>query len=113
MTERSRLPDRRLAVTREVTWATEGAEHRFLVTIGVHPATGKVLEVFYGSGLKSGTDLRHSIQDACVLISILLQHGAAPADIAKSLGTRPIFGTNRPASVIGAIAEAIEKGIAE
>ena len=96
MTERTRLPDRRPSVTRRVTWQTQASEHRFYVNIGVHPDTGQMLEVFYADGQRSGSQLQHAIQDACVLISLLLQHGVSPTEIGKSLSTAPLFGEDRP-----------------
>ncbi len=107
MTQRTRLPDRRLSVTRSGTWATDHGAHHFSLTLGIHPATGQVLEVFYADGQRTGSGLQHAIQDACVLISLLLQHGVAAADIGKSLATAPVLGTPRPATVIGVIAELV------
>ncbi|MEM7500230.1 MAG: hypothetical protein AAF371_19885 [Pseudomonadota bacterium] len=42
-------------------------------------------EVFYSGGFRSGSQLEFQVQDACVLISLLLQHGHHPATILKSL----------------------------
>ena len=42
-------------------------------------------EVFYSAGFKSGSQLEFQIQDACVMLSLLMQHGLRPQDIAKSL----------------------------
>lgn len=110
-TRRTRLPDRRHALTRRVVWRTDTGEHAFHVTVGVHPATGEVLEVFYADGQRSGSQLQHTIQDACVLISLLLQHGVAPAAIGKSLAAVPGLGGDRPASVVGVIAKIVAEDI--
>jgi hypothetical protein len=47
-----------------------------------------------------GSQLDGLIDDACVLVSRLLQHGEAAATLLRSLGRDG----DRPASVIGAIA---------
>jgi len=112
-THRTRLPDRRPSLTRKVVWATEASEHRFFVTLGVDPVTGALLEVFYADGQRTGSQLQHTIQDACVLISLLLQHGVAPEAIGKSLSTAPVMGEPRPATVVGAIVEALQEGVGD
>lgn len=105
---RNRLPNRRLAVTRRVVWQTETSEHKFYITIGIHPETLTIMEVFYADGQRSGSQLQHAIQDACILISLLLQYGVKPADIGKSLSTMLVFGNDTPASIIGAVVNAIK-----
>ena len=114
MTYRKRLPNRRPSITRALEWRTETGAHEFHVAIGVDPETGQPVEVFYADGQRIGSQLQHAIQDACVLISLLLQYGVAPSSIAKSLSTVPVIGEPQPATVIGVIAEAIkERVIAE
>lgn len=54
--------------------------------------------------------IRHAIEDACILISLLLQYGVEPEAIAKSLATTPVHGTAHPATVIGVIATAVKEG---
>lgn len=100
---RTTLPKRRPSVNIRVEWNGHG----FHVTVGYHPETGQVMEAFYGDGMKSGTDLRSMAEDACVLISLLLQHGVAIEDVGKSLGRVPVFGQDAPASIVGAIVEAM------
>lgn len=107
MTARLLPPNRRPSVNRSVTWTTEASEHQFDITTGFDPRTGEPIEVFYADGQRTGAHLQHAIQDACVLISLLLQHDVAPEAIAKSLSTAPVFGTTRPATVVGVIAEAV------
>lgn len=107
MTERNRPPARRPSVTCRAVWATEASEHVFHVSIGHDPKTGAPVEVFYADGQKTGTSLRDTVQDSCVLISLLLQHGVTPEEIGKSLATTPVFGEDRPASVVGVIVETI------
>ena len=63
-------------------------------------------EVFYSGGFRSGSALEFQIQDACVLLSLLLQHGHRPEDIGKSLArTEQPDGSMAYASMIGLIVE--------
>lgn len=102
MTRKS-LPNRRQSTTVETSW--EG--HGFTVTIGFD-STGRPSEVFAGH---SKGHMHAIIADACILASIALQHGASPAELAKSLGKTPGFVNGEeallPASPLGAIAAAI------
>jgi hypothetical protein len=107
MNVRIRPPARRPAVTHKLVWRTETAEHSFHITVSLDPDTAKPIEVFYADGQRHGSQLQHIIQDACVLMSLLLQHGVAPAAIAKSLSTTSVFGTEQPSPIIGAIADDI------
>ena len=71
---------------------------------------GRPREVFYSAGFKSGSALEFQIQDACVLISILLQHGHRPDEIAKSLArTERPDGAIAYASITGLIAAELVK----
>jgi len=76
-----------------------------------YPETGQPVEVFYADGQRIGSQLQHAIQDACVLISLLLQYGVEPNAIAKTLSSAPVLGDPQPATVIGVIAEAIKEGV--
>jgi len=99
---RERLPDRRPAVTGEVVWSG----HRIAVSAGFL-ADGRVGEVF-ASGARYGSDLQRLLDDACVVISLALQHGARPADLGRSLGRLPVPGSeeaHEPASVLGAVVD--------
>lgn len=65
--------------------ATEDG-HTIHLTVGCDPEEdGRPLEVFYSVGFRSGSQLEFLVQDACVLISLLLQHGLRPEDVEKSL----------------------------
>lgn len=97
------MPQRRPSVTRKVVLPTAGGEHRFHVTLGRDPSDGRIVEAFYADGQKTGTELRASIEDACVLISLLLQRGVTLDEVSHSLGTVPILGEAAPASPVGAI----------
>lgn len=91
---RTRLPDRRLAETVDLTFAGQ----RFTVTVGFFP-DGHPGEVF-ADGAKVGSDLAGLLDDACVVVSLLLQYGVRPAALASSMGR---LGDSRPASLIGAV----------
>lgn len=128
---RTRLPNRRPSVTREI----EFKNRRFAVSAGLDVADGgkpaAVREVFVkdvSSGdAKEGQDLAQIIDDASVAISIALQYGATTAALAKSMArlpTAPVMpadldksdggATARvPATVIGAIADALVEMQAE
>ena len=82
-----------------VTIEHDGAQ--FEITVG-HYLDGRVGEVFAG-GAKSGSALDGLLDDAAILISLLLQNGVEPAALAKNVG-RLEDGT-APASVIGAICD--------
>ena len=103
---RQALPNRRENETISATWtAPDGSTHAFAVCVGLDDA-GAVREVFvnHAKGAMAAT-----LADACVLISIALQHGISPADLGKSLGQVPAWGEDAtaPASPIGTIMQAI------
>lgn len=107
---RTTLPGRRLNETVDVTFGDE----TFAICIGFdgnHRDRGRPKEVF-ATGPKIGSTMQAIVSDACVLVSIALQHGIGPADLARSLGRVPrwVNGTegDGPASVIGLIVEALE-----
>lgn len=99
------LPDRRQNQTIEV----EFGDQMLTVCMGFDPS-GAVREVF-AAGHKAGSDMQHVIDDACVIISIALQHGIAVEALAKSLGRVPAWRGGREvealASPVGAILGAI------
>ena len=85
---------------------SDGTAIRILVSVGyaddspLHP-----IEVFYAAGFRSGADLEFLMQDACVLISILLQYDVPPERIAASMSTREEpDGQPTPGSLAGTIA---------
>ena len=93
---RSRLPQRRPAQTIEI----EHGGLRFAVTVGFYP-DGRPGEVFT-HGAKTGSTIDGLLDDACVLVSLLIQHGLEPPELAKSMGR---LGNEQPASVIGAVVD--------
>ena len=93
---RARLPDRRPAETIEI----EHAGLRFTVTIGFY-LDGRPGEVFV-HGSKTGSTLDALLNDACVLVSLLNQHGIEPKEFTGSMGR---LGNAEAASVIGAVVD--------
>ena len=79
-------------------------EHEFDLTIGfyddelLHPG-----EVFANSG-KTPEAVQQLVQDACVLISIALQHGVSPKDLGRSI---PRFDDGTPYTIIGIICDVL------
>jgi len=105
MTNRIPLPGRRPNITAETAWNG----HPVTVTVGLRP-DGTPGEVFADTPRRG--DLQASIADACVLISIAMQHGVPPAALAKSLGRVPVWGApddTAPASPVGAIVEVLAR----
>jgi hypothetical protein len=98
---RQALPARRRSVTDCITWRGQA----FTVCVGFD-AAGRAREVF-GDGQREGSDLAALIDDACILISVALQHDLPPEVLAKSLGTVPEWRdgglVDGPASILGAL----------
>lgn len=96
------LPTRRLTETRRVQ-TPDG--HTMHLSVGFDPdEPDRPREVFYSAGFKSGSQLEFQIQDACVMLSLLMQHGLRPQDIAKSLArTEQPDGSMTYASITGLI----------
>lgn len=102
------LPARRRNETVNVEWAApDGSSHDFAVTIG-YDGNGAAKEVFcnHAKGAMAAT-----LADACVLVSIALQHGIPLDALAKSQGRAPSWQGDTPASPIGTIIEAIGKEV--
>ena len=95
---RTRLPDRRAAETIEL----EHAGMRFTVTIGFYP-DGRPGEVFV-HGARTGSTMDALLADACVLVSLLMQHGVEPKEFATSMGR---LGNVEAASVIGVVVDLV------
>ncbi len=95
MTEdRHHLPQRR--PNHSLEFEFEGG--RYQLTIGYY-GDGRIGEVWL-NGPRSDSALYHITQDACILISHLLQRFVSPHAIEASLPRKPDGG---PASIIGAI----------
>lgn len=95
---REQLPTRRPSVTSSVKFLTDnGGEGTILVTCGYEVSDPRVREVFIASTRKAGSGLDMIVSDACVLMSLLMQHGYAAKQIRDKLCS--------PLSLIGSIAE--------
>ena len=92
---RQRLPNRRECETYEF----ERDKLKYTISYGRAHAGGPVRELFINAG-KSGTNMESLMCDASTAISVALQNGATPTELAHSI-TRNPDGT--PASPIGQI----------
>lgn len=99
---RQRLPDRRPSVT--TTFVHDCRS--YAVTFGFDPSTGRIGEVFT-HGAKVGSAMDGILDDACIALSLLLQHGVEPAALANSMGR--LGDGKTPASVIGVLADLIAR----
>ena len=99
---RQRLPSRR--PTRTAGLVYDGA--RYEVTVGFHPATGDPRELF-AHGAKAGSSMDGILDDASILLSLLLQHGVEPTSLAATMG-RLGEGQQR-ASVVGAVVDVLAR----
>ncbi len=95
MTERERLPNRRRNETIDFVFDRVN----YAATVGFFD-DGRPGEVF-AHGAKVGSMLDLLFDDACVTLSLLLQHGADPKKLAASMGRA---GGDEPASIIGMLA---------
>ncbi len=91
---RQRLPNRRPNET--VAVAHDGCS--YAVTLGFDPTTGEVREIF-SHGAKVGSAMDGILDDTCILLSIMLQHGVQPSSFVGSMGKLGHGG--EPASIIG------------
>ncbi len=81
---RNKLPNRRHGITETVTHVSAtGNTHKFDVTFGFDDVG--IREVFLHGG-KEGTDLQAILTDACIAISMLLQHGETCQTLNHSFG---------------------------
>ena len=101
MSERKRLDPRHPSLTTKVVWANGyGAEQHFIVTFGIDDKH-QIREAFCAS-FKRDSDMVALANDACILLSRLLQMQISMEDIANSLGEN----AGQPASIIGTITKA-------
>lgn len=99
---RRRLPNRRPSITHMLLH--DGRS--YAVSLGFDPADGWLGEVF-AHGAKVGSNMDGILDDACIALSLLLQHGVEPASLAGTMG-RLGDGTT-PASIIGALADLLTR----
>lgn len=99
------LPHRRPSWTTSVRFRDTLLE----VTVGFD-GLGVAREVF-ATGPKAGSDMAHALSDACVAVSVALQHGVPAEAMAKSMGTVPVWTEagegSGPASPLGAILQVL------
>lgn len=110
---RVKLPNRRHGVRVPVSFTDPmGHEYTHFVTYNLGPDL-RVAECFISHDdktkiLKSGSLFRALIEDGCIAISLLLQHGLSMGSVAAKLGENHPEGasTGPPSSPLGAIARA-------
>ncbi len=95
---RQRLPNRRENETVDLMF--DG--HRYHVTVGF-ALDGRPREVFCHGG-KVGSSMDLILDDACVALSLLLQHDIEPHGLAHSMGR---LGDGAAASIIGALVDLV------
>ena len=98
---RVRLPNRRRHLLETMKW--EG--RRWEVCVGFNEQ-GLAREVFV-DGVKVGSELEALVNDACVVISLLLQSGMPAVELARHLAREGIAAGAPVASVLGAAVERI------
>lgn len=98
---RQRLPDRRPATVQTMQWGG----HPLTISVG-YDLDGRAKEAFVYT-TKVGSDLEALLQDACVLFSMLLQHGESSRSIADSLGREGVDPQAPAASVLGLLAATV------
>ena len=115
MTARRRLKNRRPSEVTSITWRPRYGEdpQEIEIGIGFFP-DGRPAEVF-ATDRKS--DIDAMVADACVVLSIALQHGVEPAAYLRSIGRQALpphverenpSAVGLPLTVIGAIVELLD-----
>lgn len=99
---RTRLPDRRPSMTMQFVYEA----NNYSVTLGFDVVNDRIGEVFT-HGAKIGSAMERLLDDACVALSLLLQHGVSPDALASSMGR--LGDGASPASIIGALADLIAR----
>ena len=100
LADRQQLPQRRPNQTVDLIHGNM----TFSVTIGYDPATGEPREVFT-HGAKAGSNMDAILDDVCVLLSLVLQHGIKASSLAGSMGYYGV--NNQPCSIIGRLVNLI------
>ena len=100
-TARKRLPDRRMLET----FAIAHGGQRYKIGLGRKFGSTEVAEVFVNAQqVNSALDV--IVSDGAILMSLLLQYGHAPAEIAKSMKKNP---DGSPSSPLGCAAALIDQ----
>ncbi len=92
MNKRQRLPERRASDTFEI----RHGNFTYTITTSVD-AEGQLGELFIDSD-KSGTELSVMMHDAAIAVSLALQHGCPPEDLAQAFERNE---TGVPAGLLG------------
>ena len=102
--QRRQLASRRPAVTFKLNHQTQsGAEHRFLVTVGLYDRDHTDIgEIFINTAGKSGNEADTICSDAAVAISLALQYGC-PIEVLRSAMKR-----NSDGSPMGLLSHALD-----
>ena len=101
MMTRQQLPQRRPNQTVELTHGNM----TFAVTLG-YDLAGEPREVFT-HGAKAGSAMDGILDDTCILLSIMLQHGIKASSLAGSMG---YYGANKkPSSIIGRLVNLLKE----
>lgn len=106
---RELLPQRRRLITIELFWCWNDIHSNWQISIGLFP-DGRPAEVFISSP-KIGSELESLLQDACVLVSHLLQRGVSLAALARSLSREGISPSAPAGSILGLILEKMGEAI--
>lgn len=99
---RQRLPNRRACETYEF----ERDKLKYTVSYGRSHNGGPIKELFINAG-KSGANIESLMCDASTAISVALQNGATPEELAHSITRNP---DGSPASPIGQILDDMVMG---
>ena len=100
---RTRLPDRRVSVIETISAPFGAGRQEFTVSVGFW-TNGRIGEVF-ADGHKSGSAMEAVVDDGCVLISMLLQHGVRVSELHGRLSRDDHGGAE---SILGAICDRLE-----
>ena len=103
---RQRLPNRREQVTEEIRWLEPGGQ-LYKVSIGLDDE--RIVREIWIRSTKIGSDMEALLDDACVLVSRLLQNGAPLEVIVRTLGREGADPSSPSASILGyALKRALE-----
>jgi hypothetical protein len=96
LSERARLPNRRLHVTESIL-----DQRGKPLTVGMgFDDEGRCREIFV-DGDQSGSDREYVLDDAATIASIALQHGAAVTELAAAMGWASEGEMRQPTSPLG------------
>ena len=114
MIEREKIPNRRMHETRDI----EFQGHEFVASFGFLPGPGaRVIEVFC-HGMKEGSAIQQTLNDACIMTGIMLQLGFDAQELSQHCGMLCAEGEDYgpSASIIGhllRISEDVDQGLEE